>query len=157
MPVEHLWPTELSGDQYVLASVNGRPLPVTLWTQEDGASATLVAEALAFGAGDRVERRRVIRQTSAQGVTTTEATTLQLAYRRTGPSIEIGCATAFMIRCSTAGDSASSVRSGSTSTNSSANRRAMVSVSRTASRNRRATLVSTASQFTVGLTLQKLV
>ena len=77
-------------DKRAWERANGQPLPATLWTQDDGASATLVGESLVFGAGDRLERQRVIRQRSAQGETTTEASTIPLAYRRAGPSIEIG-------------------------------------------------------------------
>jgi hypothetical protein len=83
-------PSELLGATYALTSVNGEPLPFTLWTEASGASATLVGESLVFGAGDRVERRRVLRQTSAQGVTTTEPMTIPQEYRRSGLAIEIG-------------------------------------------------------------------
>jgi len=85
-----LAPSALAGASYALTSINGQPLPFTLWSEASGASATMVSESVVFGAAGQVERRRVLRYTDAHGAVMTETMTFPQEFRRSGLRIEIG-------------------------------------------------------------------
>lgn len=75
---------------YALVSGNGVPVPLLLWREPSGASATLRFETLTFSADGRAERSRALLLVSAAGDTTREATTIAQAYRVDGARVVVG-------------------------------------------------------------------